>query len=204
MATRRQELAIQGELLVVEACRCMRCGGAFRPLRRSTPCAAVRCIECAAPAQVRTRRWAVGAALPRKLMGGAWAPQASLLLGDALHDLFIVFVGDRASERAVYALPGAVQDARLFRRRDLLAPEHRAAGHQAFSYELEPFWPLFRKIETSRAGSRRDKVVHAFPSAAQRERRKQAVSMPPRSAQAVAFTGRGGAGAGGNVVPLGR
>ena len=109
MPTRRQELAIEGELLVVDACRCLVCGGALRPLRKSSPCADVRCIECRRPAQVRTRRWTATNGLPKKLAGGAWAPQAGLLLGDALHDLFIVLVGDRARDRAVYALPDPLE-----------------------------------------------------------------------------------------------
>lgn len=207
MATRRQELDIQGELLVIEACRCLRCGGAFRPLRKSTPCAVVRCIECGAPAQVRTRRSATTDRLPRKIMGGAWAPQAGLLLGDALHDLFVVLVDGRG-RRAVHALPGSSQDARLFRRRDALAPELRAGGRQAFTYELQPFWPLFQTIEPDGHARHHDPVICPFPSLAQRERRKPLFTKLARPGSNVAFVGRdygcGTAAAASNIVPISR
>ena len=181
MATRRQELAIEGELLVVDSCRCLVCGGALRPLRRSLPCADVRCIECRRPAQVRTRRWAASDGLPKKLAGAAWAPQAGLLLGDALHDLLIVLVGDRARDGAIYALPASSQDARLFRPRNVLGAAARQKGLQAFTYELEPFWPLLSRIEPGHAGARRQ-VVRALPDPSER-RRSMAKLMRPASVE---------------------
>lgn len=164
MATRRQALAIEGELLVVDSCTCLCCGGALQPLRRSLPCANVRCITCGRPAQVRTRRWRTVAGLPKKIMGGAWAPQAGLLLGNALNDLFVVLVGKHPQDRAVYALPASAQDARLFRMRDASPSGSRHAGKQVFTYELESFRRLFTRIEPNGASHRRSWGAQATPT----------------------------------------
>ena len=167
MATRRQELAARAEVLVVGTCRCLRCDGAFRPLRRSTPAAVIRCVECGALAQVRARRGSALDGLPRTIMGGEWGPQARLLLEDRLHDLFVVLVGDRDRDVAVHALPGSAQTSRLFRTRMVPASPGRGAGGLCFTYDLEAFWPLFTKAPPRTTGwpGEAGQVVRAFPSA---------------------------------------
>ncbi|MGA2311876.1 MAG: DpnI domain-containing protein [Xanthobacteraceae bacterium] len=137
MATAKQELGEFGEERVVQDCGCPRCKR-FRTLVRlpsNFKCADVICDFCGYLGQVKTVTTKDINAVPKTILGAAWAPQKERMGSGIYFPLFLVLV-DAKNKYAIFYLPADVQQPSMFRPRVPLSSTAKRAGWQGFVYDL--------------------------------------------------------------------
>jgi hypothetical protein len=100
-------------------------------------CADVICDFCGYLAQVKTTERGDLDALPRKLMGAAWAPQNERMEAGIYFPLFIVLASPDRKRHAIYYLPADLQLSEMFQRRKPLSNTARRAGWTGYELRLD-------------------------------------------------------------------
>jgi type II restriction enzyme len=137
MPTVFQELGQFGEKKVVECCACPKCKRARCLVRLPVnfKCADVICDFCGYLGQVKTARVKAIDTIPNAVLGAAWKPQKDRMDAAIYFPLFLVLVGERRSQFAIYYLAADLQSPAMFKPRTPLSKMARRAGWQGFVYD---------------------------------------------------------------------
>lgn len=138
-ATRYQQLGKLGENRVVQKCSCPSCKRVrtLKLLPTNFKCADIICDFCGYLAQVKTSRVKDVTAVPKQVLGAAWAPQEERMDAGIYFPLFLVLVSEKPRKYAIYYLSADLQVADLFKPRNPLSPTAKRPGWQGFIYDLD-------------------------------------------------------------------
>lgn len=137
MATAKQKLGEEGELLVIKNCSCSKCKKAntIKRLPLNFKCTDIVCDFCGYLAQVKTINTNNINKLPTKILGAAWGVQKERLDSCIYMPLFIVLFKSK-TEFGIYYLSADLQNPELFVPRKPLKETAKRAGWQGFIYDL--------------------------------------------------------------------
>lgn len=137
MATSKQELGEQGEVLVASKCKCPRCNRthSLKRLPANFKCADLICDFCGFLGQVKTSRKSDINKMPKTLLGAAWSSQKERMDAGFYFPFFMVLISPM-KKYSIYYLAAEFQKPDLFIPRKPFSITARRAGWQGFYYEL--------------------------------------------------------------------
>lgn len=134
MVSEKQKLGNWGEKKVAAICSCPACKrkNTTRLLPTNFKCADLICDFCGYLSQVKTARVTDTLKIPKKLLGGAWTPQAERMKAGVFFSLYVVLTTDMSKDFSIYFLPADLQTHEMFEARKPLTKDARRAGWQGF------------------------------------------------------------------------